>query len=62
MQDDRSTSGLLAKPLQNFQNHLYGQPILTFDQRQIRSESWVFEWTLIELCINIIKNLCLFFI
>ena len=30
IQDDRSTRGLLAKPLKNFQNHLYGQPVLTF--------------------------------
>ena len=29
IQDDRSTRGLLAKPLKNFQNHLYGQPVLT---------------------------------
>ena len=34
----RGTRGLLAKPLKNFQNHLYGQPVLTFDKRQILSE------------------------
>ena len=28
-QDDRSTSGLLAKPQKIFQNQLYGQPVLT---------------------------------
>ena len=54
IQDDRSTRGLLAKPLKNFQNHLYGQPV---------ASCGVFEWTLIELPFNIIKNLtCLFFI
>ena len=36
---------------------------LTFGYRQICSESWVFEKTLIELRFNIVKNLlCLFFI
>ena len=31
MKDDESTRGLLAKPLKkNFQNHLYGHPVLTF--------------------------------
>ena len=55
IQDDRSTRGLLAKPLKNFQNHLYnGQPV---------ASCGVFEWTLIELHFNIIKNLlCLFFL
>ena len=33
--DDRSTRGLLAKPLKNFQNHLYGQPVLTFAVRAV---------------------------
>ena len=28
----RSTRELLAKPLKKFQNHLYGQPVLTFDK------------------------------
>ena len=37
IQVDRSTRGLLAKPFKNFQNHLYGQPVLTFDKRQICS-------------------------
>ena len=56
IQDDRSTPGLLAKPLKKFQSHLYGQLVLTFAVR-------VFEWTLIELRFYIIKNLlCLFFI
>ena len=27
-QDDRITSGLLAKPQKHFQNHLYGQPVV----------------------------------
>ena len=55
IQDDRSTRGLLAKPLKiSIQNHLYGQPV---------ASCGVFEWTLIELPFNIIKNLsCLFFI
>ena len=26
----------LAKPLKNFQNHLYAEPVLTFDKRQSR--------------------------
>ena len=42
-----------------------GQAVLTFDKRQICSAICVtvFEWTLIELRFNIIKNLlCLFFI
>ena len=30
--------GLLAKPFKYFQNHLYGRPVLTFDERQICSE------------------------
>ena len=30
IQDDRSTCGLLAKPLKKFQNHLYGQPVVIF--------------------------------
>ena len=41
----------------NFQNHLYGQPVLTFDERQICEE------ILKELRFNVIKNLLsLFFI
>ena len=35
----------------NFQNHLYGQQLLTFDKRQICEE------TLIELRFSVIKNL-----
>ena len=55
IQDDRSTRGPLAgNRLKYFQNHLYGQLVLTFDKRQIRSASCpVFEWTLIELRFNI---------
>ena len=41
----------------NFQNHLYSQPVLTFDERQICEE------ILKELRFNVIKNLLsLFFI
>ena len=55
IQYDRSTRGLLAKPLKKFQSHLYGQLVLTFAGR-------VFEWTLIELRFYIIKKLlCRFF-
>ena len=39
IQDDRSTRGLLAKPLKNFQNHLYSQPVLTFAVRAVASVS-----------------------
>ena len=57
IQDHQSPRGLLAKLLKNFQNHLYGQPVLIFDKRQIWKE------ILKELRFNIIKNLlCLFFI
>ena len=35
IQDDRSTRGLLAKPLKKFQNYLYGQPVLTFALRAV---------------------------
>ena len=39
----------------NFQNHLYGQPVLTFDKRQICKE------ILKELRVHMIKDsLCLF--
>ena len=37
----------------NFQNHLYGQPVLTFDKRQICGE------ILKELRFNVIKNFLL---
>ena len=37
IQDDRSTLGLLAKPLKNFQNHLYAQPFLSFAVRAVAS-------------------------
>ena len=54
IQDDRTTRELIAKPLKKIQNQRYGQPVASFG---------VFEWTLIELRINIIKNLSgLFFI
>ena len=32
---------LIAKPFKNFQNHLYGQPVLIFDKRQTCSASCV---------------------
>ena len=48
IQDDRTTRGLIAKPLKKIQNHRYGQPVASFG---------VFEWTLRELLCNIIKNL-----
>ena len=37
IQDDRSTRGLLARPAfkKKFQNHLYGQPVLTFAVRAV---------------------------
>ena len=57
IQDHRSTRGLLRNRSKNFQNHLYGQPVLTFDNRQICDE------ILKELRFNVIKNLLsLFFI
>ena len=57
IQDDRSTRGLLAKPLKNFQNHIYSQPVLTFAVRAVASV-----WTnILELSCNIIRKLlCLF--
>ena len=59
IQGHRGTRGLLISKTvkKNFQNHLYGQPILTFDKRQICEE------ILKELRFNVIKNLLsLFFI
>ena len=55
IEDDRSTRGLLAgNRSKYFQNHLYGQSVLTFNKRQIRSESCpAFEQALIELRFNI---------
>ena len=35
IQDDRRTDGLLAKPLKNFQNHLYRQPVLASAVRAV---------------------------
>ena len=49
IQDHRGTRGLLIS-----QNHLYGQPVLTFDKRQICEE------ILKELRFNVIKNLLSF--
>ena len=51
IQDHRSTRGLLVKQFKKFQNHLYGQPVLTFDNRQICEE------ILKELRLNVIENL-----
>ena len=50
-----------SESVQKFPKHLYGQPVLTFDKRQICSaRSNV--CTLIEFRFNIMKNLlCLFF-
>ena len=64
IQDDRSTRGLLARAFKNFQNHLYGQPVLTLDKPQSCSASCqMFAHSRTELRFNIIKNLwCLFFI
>ena len=43
-----------SETAKKFQNNLYGQPV---------ASCWVFEWTLIELRFNIVKNLsCFFFI
>ena len=59
IQDPRSTRGLLISETvqKDFQNHLYGQPVLTFDKRQICEE------ILKELRFNVMKNLLsLFFI
>ena len=55
--------GFQRKRQKNFQKRLRGQPVLTFDKRQIWGVSCqVCEWTLIELRFNIIDNaLCLFF-
>ena len=55
IQDDRSTRGLLAKPLN--QNHIYSQLVLTFAVRAVASV-----WTnILELSCNIIRKLlCLF--
>ena len=39
IQDDRSTRGLFATAFENFQTNLYGQPVLTFDKRQIYNTS-----------------------
>ena len=54
IQDDQSWafSAIVQRSSKHFQNHLYGQPVLTFNERQIFSE---------ELRLNIIKNLFYFF-
>ena len=66
IQDDRSTCGLLAKPFtEEISKITYcGQALLFFDECQICSACCqVFEWKLIELRFNLMKNLlCLFFI
>ena len=36
----RSIVGFQRNCLKNFQNHLYGQPVLTFDKRQIWNASF----------------------
>ena len=60
IQDDRSTRGLLAKPLKRFPKSPIRPAGFYFCSA---SCCRVFEWTLIELRSNIIKNLlCLFFI
>ena len=57
IQDDWCTRGLLAKPLKKFPK----SP--TVYNGQLVARCGVFEWTLIELHFNIIKNLlCLFFL
>ena len=65
IQDDRSMRGLLAKLFTEEISKItyYGQPLFFFDKPQICSASCqVFEWTLIELHVNIKKNLLFFFI
>ena len=54
-QDHRSTRGLLISETvqKNVQNHIYGQPVLTFDKRQICEE------ILKELLFNVITNFLL---
>ena len=60
IQDDRSTRGLLAKPLKRFPKSPIRPAGFYFCSA---SCCRVFEWTLIELRSNIINNLlCLFFI
>ena len=53
IQDHRRTRGLLVKQFKKlyFQNHLYGQPVLTFEKRQICED------ILKELRFNVIENL-----
>ena len=53
--DYGSARGLLAKPLKNFQNHLYGHPVLTFVVRAVTSV-----WMNINRVT--LQQLCLFFI
>ena len=53
IQDDRSTRGLLAKPLKKFPK----SPIWPADSHFCRASCGrVFEWTLIDLPSNMIKN------
>ena len=61
IQDDRSTCGLLAKPSKIFQNHLYGQPVLTFavwavlsvwmniNRVTLQHKEWIFNFYLMVL-------------
>ena len=61
----RSIMGFWRNCSKHFQYHLYSRLVLTFDKRQTCSASSgrLFEWTLIELPFNIIKNLLrLFFL
>ena len=59
IQDDRSTRRLSTKPVKNIPKSPIRPAVLTF---AVRPVGGVFEWTLIELCSNIIENsLCLFF-
>ena len=52
IQDHRSTRGLLIRNRsKKFQNHLYGQAVVTFDKRQICEE------ILKQLRFNVIENL-----
>ena len=50
----QGNNGLLAKTLKKIQNHLYSQPVLTFDRCQICSASC-------QCLTNIIKNLLFLF-
>ena len=61
IQDDRSMCGLLVKPSKIFQNHLYGQPVLTFavwavlsvwmniNRVTLQHKEWIFNFYLMVL-------------